>query len=157
MPTTSQSLLSARTLTTRLVVIALVATGAMGIEVIAHHAFGAEFDPNRPVLLRGPVVKVEWVNPHAWIHMEVTNDNGSKEVWMVEGGTPNTLLRRGLKRDSIKPGTIIIVDGYQSKDRLSRANGRDVTFEDGTKFFMGSSGTGAPLDGRDPTERDPGR
>jgi hypothetical protein len=157
MPTTFHSPLSARPLATRLVIVALVATGATGAEVIAHHAFGAEFDPNRPVLLRGPVVKVEWVNPHTWIHMEVTNDNGSKEVWMVEGGTPNTLLRRGLKRDSIKPGTIIIVDGYQSKDRLSRANGRDVTFADGTKFFMGSSGTGAPLDGRDPTESDPDR
>ena len=157
MPTTPHSLLSAWTLTARLVVIALLAAGATEIEGIAHHAFGAEFDPNRPVLLRGPVVKVEWVNPHTWIHMEVTNDNGSKEVWMVEGGTPNTLLRSGLKRDSIKPGTIIIVDGYQSKDRLSRANGRDVTFDDGTKFFMGSSGTGAPLDGRDPTERTPSR
>lgn len=119
----------------------------------SHHAFGAEFDPNRPLVLRGPVVKVEWVNPHAWIHMEHTNEAGDKETWMVEGGTPNTLLRRGLTRKSLMPGTVIVVDGYQSKDRSQRANGRDVTFEDGSKIFMGSSGTGAPSDGRDPTER----
>ncbi len=119
----------------------------------SHHAFGAEFDPNRPLVLRGPVVKVEWVNPHAWIHLEHTTESGEKEVWMVEGGTPNTLLRRGLSRRSLMPGTVIVVDGYQSKDRSKRANGRDVTFEDGSKIFMGSSGTGAPRDGRDPTER----
>jgi hypothetical protein len=136
----------------------LIAFGLAGgllagsVPVLAHHAFGAEFDPNRPLVLRGPVTRVEWVNPHTWIHMEVTKDDGSTEVWMVEGGTPNTLLRRGLTRDTLTPGTVIVVDGYQSKDRSNRANGRDVTFTDGRKIFMGSSGTGAPRDGADPTE-----
>ena len=121
--------------------------------LLAHHAFGAEFDPNAPIRLRGKVVKLEWVNPHAWIHIEVVQPNGVKEVWMVEGGTPNTLLRRGLTRQSLAFGTELIVDGYQTKDHsLKRANGRDVTLSDGKKMFMGSSGTGAPRDGKDPNE-----
>jgi hypothetical protein len=123
-----------------------------GRTVIAHHAFGAEFDPNAPIRLQGKVVRLEWVNPHTWIHIEVQKD-GKPEVWMVEGGTPNTLLRRGIAKDTVAIGTEVIVDGYQTKDHsLKRANGRDITFTDGRKLFMGSSGTGAPRDGRDPTE-----
>src|SRR6202171_1792627 len=115
-----------------------------GLPLAAHHAFGGEFDANRPVLLRGKVVKVEWVNPHAWIHVEVAKPDGTKEEWMVEGGTPNTLLRRGITRESLKVGTIVKVDGYQAKDGSKRANGRDLTLQNGQKLFMGSSGTGAP-------------
>ncbi len=139
--------------TTRLVLIAGALVLAAAGRLLAHHAFGAEFDPNAPIKLRGKVVKLEWVNPHAWIHIEIENKDGTKEVWMVEGGTPNTLLRRGLTRESIKYGTELVVDGYQAKDHsLKRANGRDVTFTDGRKLFLGSSGTGAPRDGKDPTE-----
>jgi hypothetical protein len=107
---------------------------------IGHHAFGSEFDPNRPVLLKGKIVKIEWVNPHAWIHMEVTNANGTKDVWMVEGGSPNSLLRRGVTRDSLKVGTEIVVDGYQARDyTVKRANGRNITYPDGRKLFLASS------------------
>jgi hypothetical protein len=124
---------------------------------LAHHAFAAEFDANRPVNLRGKVTRVEWINPHAWIHIDHLKEDGSKEGWMVEGGTPNTLLRRGINKDSLQLGTEIVVRGYQSKDALCtpkcRANGRDVTFPDGRKLFMGSSGTGAPKDGSDDAER----
>ncbi|MCC6990749.1 MAG: hypothetical protein IT181_17210 [Acidobacteria bacterium] len=137
---------------TTLFVLASALVLASSVAIRGHHAFGAEFDPNAPIRLQGKVVKLEWVNPHAWIHIEVMKD-GKPEVWMVEGGTPNTLLRRGLTRDSLTVGTELIVDGYQTKDHsLKRANGRDVTFTDGRKMFMGSSGTGAPRDGRDPTE-----
>jgi hypothetical protein len=120
---------------------------------LAHHAFSAEFDANAPVKLQGPITKVEWINPHAWIHLEVKTPDGKLEQWMVEGGTPNTLSRRGITRDSIKIGTVIVVAGYQSKDGTMRANGRDITFADGRTLFMGSSGTGAPRDGRDPTDK----
>ena len=124
--------------------------------VLAHHAFGAEFDPNAPIRLQGKIVRLEWVNRHTWIHIETIKD-GKPEVWMVEGGTPNTLLRTGITKQSLKVGTQIVVRGYQSKDALCkpecRANRRDVTFPDGRKLFMGSSGTGAPKDGSDQTEK----
>jgi len=124
----------------------------------AHHAFGGEFDPNRPVLLKGKVTKVEWVNPHAWIHIEVRKPDGAREVWMIEGGSPNSLLRRGVTKESLVVGTEVVVDGYQARDHtLLRANGRNVTFADGRKLFLGSSGTGAPLDGADPGEPARGR
>ena len=117
--------------------------------VVAHHAFSAEFDADRPLQLTGEVTRVEWINPHAWIHIRTAEG----EDWMVEGGTPNTLFRRGFTKDSLLVGTEIVVDGYQAKDGTNKANGRDLTFTDGRKLFMGSSGTGAPRDGRDPTER----
>src|ERR1700682_4424329 len=121
--------------------------------VLGHRACGGKCDPNKPVLLKGPVTKVEWVNPHAWIHLEVTKPDGPKEEWMVEGGTPNTLLRRGVTRESLKPGTLLVIDGYQARDHsLLRANGRNVTYPDGKKLFLGSSGTGAPTDGADPAD-----
>lgn len=143
----------------RMKVVLIVAVGALVIagaaaRVIAHHAFAAEFDANRPLLIKGTIAKIEWVNPHAWIHVaaeELTLGGESRklttaEIWMVEGGTPNTLLRRGLTRDTLKIGTPVVVDGFQAKDRSNRANGRDVTFPDGKKLFMGSSGTGAPTE-----------
>ncbi len=124
-----------------------------GGQTVAHHAFSAEFDATAPVKLTGPITKVELINPHAWIHMEVTTPDGKIEKWAVEGGTPNTLQRRGITRDTIKLGTVIVVQGYRSKDGSMRANGRDITFPDGRTLFMGSSGTGAPRDGKDTTEK----
>jgi hypothetical protein len=121
--------------------------------LVAHHAFSAEFDASAPVTLRGPITRIEWINPHAWIHMEVKSASGEAESWMVEGGTPNTLQRNGITRDSVKVGTVIVVEGYKAKDGRLRANGRDITFPDGRTLFMGSSGTGAPKDGRDPNDR----
>jgi hypothetical protein len=135
----------------------LIMTGAIllaaGAAVSAHHSFAAEFDANKPIQLRGTVVRVEWINPHTWIHMAVKDADGKSEEWMIEGGTPNTLLRRGLTKNSLPEGTEIVVDGYRAKNGSNRANGRDVTFPDGRKLFLGSSGTGAPRDGRDASER----
>ena len=138
-------------------VVAIVSAAclAASVPVVAHHAFAAEFDANKPLQLEGTITKVEWINPHAWLHVVVKQPDGKVEMWMIEGGTPNTLLRRGITRDSVKPGTVVRVDGYQAKDGSMRANGRDLTLSNGQKLFMGSSGTGAPTDGRDPTDKKP--
>src|SRR5713226_680206 len=112
--------------------------------VVAHHAFAAEFDAKRPVKFKGTVTKMVWVNPHAWIYVDVKKPDGTVEEWMVEAGTPNTLLRRGLTRQSLPAGTEITVDGYQSKDGSLRANGRDLTLPNGQTLFLGSSYRDAP-------------
>lgn len=111
--------------------------------LVAHHSFRAEFDRDAPIQLMGPVVRLEWVNPHSWIHLETTNLDGTKDVWMVEVGSPYALQRRGLRRECLVIGTVLTVDGYQARDRsLMRANGRDVTFPDGKTFSLGSSAFG---------------
>ena len=130
---------------------AVLFAGAVGVQQAqAHHAFAAEFDGNAPVLLRGKVTKVEWINPHAWVHLANTNADFKQAEWMIEAGTPNTLFRAGIDRNSLKVGTEIVVRGFQAKDKscvpVCKANGRDVTFPDGRKLFMGSSGTGAPAE-----------
>jgi hypothetical protein len=126
-----------------------------GAAVSAHHAFSSEFDAARPVNLKGTVSRTEWVNPHSWIHIEVKDPQGKVETWAIECGAPNSLMRRGLNKNSIPIGTEIVVDGFQARDGSTTANARDITTPDGKKFFAGSSGTGAPYD-KDP-DKDPPR
>jgi hypothetical protein len=122
---------------------AAVALACSTAALEAHHAFAAEFDAKQPITLRGTVTRVEWINPHTWIHIDVKNPDGTVVEWMIEGGTPNTLLRNGVDRKSLPAGTEIVVDGYRAKSGLNRANGRDITLADGRKLFLGSSLTGA--------------
>ena len=117
----------------------------------SHHAFSSEFDIDKPISLRGTITRMEWVNPHTWLHMTATIEDDTIQEWMLEGGTPNTLLRAGLTQQILLPGTEILVRGYQSKDPdcipKCRGSGRDITFTDGSNIFMGSSGVGAPPEG----------
>ena len=124
-----------------------------GVNLLAHHAFSAEFDSNRPLKLQGTVTKVEWINPHSWFHIDVKKPDGTVEHWMAEAGNPANLFRRGFSKNTIAVGMEIVVDGYQAKDGTHRMNGRDLTLPGGKTLFMGSSGTGAPKDGKDAQER----
>src|SRR5262245_29162700 len=126
------------------VTITAICLFSAALPLLAHHAFTAEFDAKKPLKLRGTVAKVELINPHSWIHIDVKNSDGTTTRWMIEGGTPNTLLRRGFTKNSLPAGTEILVDGYQAKDGSNRANGRDLTFPDGKKIFLGSSGPEGP-------------
>ena len=141
-----------------LVGIAVIGLGLLATarSLVAHHAFAAEFDANRPVEFTGTLVRVEWTNPHVWLHMDVKTPDGKIERWAFEGGTPNVLFRRGFTKESMAAGTVVKVDGYQAKDGTNRANGRDLTFADGRKLFLGSSGTGAPYELQRPgVDREP--
>ena len=131
----------------------LIAAAGLGLLMAAapmwaHHAFAAEFDVTKPLVLKGTVTKMEWINPHAWIHIDVKNADGTVTSWMVEGGSPNTLLRNGFTKASLPVGTEIVVDGYQAKDATNKMNGRDITLPDGHKLFVGSAGQGAAPDSK---------
>lgn len=119
-----------------------------GAPLVAHHAFAAEFDGSKPVTLTGTVTKMDWINPHAWLHVDVKGPDGRVVSWMVEGGAPNALLRRGWHKNSVPPGTVVIVEGFRAKDGSNRASGGAVTLPDGQKLFIGSSGGDAPADKR---------
>lgn len=127
-------------------VVVFAGTLAWGASLVAHHAFSAEFDPNRHLLLTGTVTKAEWVNPHSWIWLDVKDADGTVVNWGVETGPPNALIRRGWNRSAMPVGSVITVDGYGAKDASHILNAFEVTFPDGTKVFAGSSGTGAPRD-----------
>jgi hypothetical protein len=127
-----------------LYVVGVALLAGIALPLWAHHSFAAEFDPAKSVKLRGTVTEMEWINPHSWIHIDVKGADGKVVPWMVEGGSPNALLRRGFTKAALPAGTEILIEGYQAKDGSNRANGRDITFADGKKLFLGATGTGAP-------------
>jgi Family of unknown function (DUF6152) len=130
--------------TLAMLVAAVTLAAGASVPLAAHHSFAAEFDAKQPLLFKGTVTKMEWINPHVWIHMNVTQPNGKTEAWMVEGGAPTVLFRRGFSKTSLQAGTQIVVDGYRAKDGTNKMNAREITFADGRKLFAGSDGTGAP-------------
>jgi len=129
-----------------LAVLGLVASAGAAA---AHHAFAAEFDATKPIKLKGTVAKMEWINPHTWLHLDVKRPDGKTERWMIEGGPPNALYRRGFTKNSLPIGSELVVEGFRAKDGSLKGNGRELTFADGRRLFVGSSGTGAPKDGND--------
>ena len=140
--------------------LAVVSAGIVGLLLVlaaapawAHHAFSSEFDAAKPIKLQGTVKKVEWINPHSWITIDVKQANGAVQTWEIEAGAPNSMFRRGFNKNSLPIGTEIVVNGYQAKDGRQRANGRDLTFPDGRRLFLGSSNPDAANDGRDPSAK----
>ena len=136
----------------RRLMISWVAVSALLLpgSVQAHHAFAAEFDASKPFKIKGTIVKMEWINPHTWLHLDVKRPDGKTERWMIEGGPPNALYRRGFTKNSLPQGAELVVEGFRSKDGSLKGNGRELTFADGRRLFVGSSGTGAPKDGKEP-------
>ena len=128
----------------RLVAIVLCVGISVTVPLLSHHAFSSEFDANKPVKLKGTVSRIEWINPHTWIHVDVKETDGKITKWMIEGGSPNALIRRGVTAQLLKVGMEVMVDGYQAKDGSPRANGRDITLADGRRLSVSSPGTGAP-------------
>jgi len=126
----------------RIPALIILGSGLTAVAAEAHHAFATEFDVESPVALEGKVTKVELINPHSWIHIEVIGDDGEATTWMVEGGSPNALVRRGITKNSIPIGSELIVNGYRARDGSNRAVGRDILFSDGTALFF--QGTQAP-------------
>ena len=137
------------TLSVTVLVVGLLLAAA---PLAAHHAFAAEFDASQPVTLNGTLTRMEWVNPHGWFYVDVRGPDGKVVNWAIEAGAPNTLLKRGLRKTDFPPGLEVVITGYRAKNGTPTANGRSVTLADGRNFFMGSSGTGAPADGRDKSE-----